>query len=153
MSCWVWHWILQHLICYNDAICNVFFSIRLFVCLFLHAKALIGLLELLCLLNLPPYQLMSWRISIWPLRDLWPRFNELLQIDRRMTWEQTRGRLVPLCDSLNLRSKWKPYELILPWKPCVAWPLPSRHIRWWRNTPNKKPQSLEPNPNETLLVI
>lgn len=106
-----------------------------FICVFLHGESFNR--------RAPPspepaYKLMSWRIPVWLLRDLWPRFNELLQIDGTMTWERTRGRSAPQCASSNTRFKWKPHKLIPPGTPHVGWPLPSRRIRRWRNTSNKK---------------
>lgn len=68
--------------------CN---SLVVWVFFFNMMKALICLSKAPLTANPPPRKFILWRIPIWLRTDLWPRFNELFQIDHRMTWERDSG--------------------------------------------------------------
>lgn len=125
MSCWVRHCIPQHIMCADNASDSEF-------------NAIIFNAPLKAALTSKRRKFILWRIPIWLWTDHWPRFNELLQIDHRMTWNRTPGRIVSKCATLNKQAcciyvhrnahtKVHPAAV-----QHVTWPLPLRHMHRWQ---------------------
>lgn len=126
MSCWVRHCVPQHIVCDDNAESDSL----------LHA--VIFNMPLKAPLTSKRRGFILWRIPIWLWTDRWPRFNELLQIDHRMTWNRTRGRVVSKCATLNKHARWiyarrNTHTKVHPAAvQRMTWPLPLWHVYWWQ---------------------
>lgn len=88
-SSWLRLCIPQHIVCDNDAK-----SVSLIQPIIFDMTLRAPFISKWC-------EFILCRIPIWLWTDHWPCFNELLQINTRMTWNRTRGNIVSNCAALN----------------------------------------------------